>query len=149
ARAPGLWKRRTYAEDRLVLRPPGPALEEHFSHRGGVRAAGLQVGVDGGLADLGAKTSEEDLSHILPSLKRPHIEYFKMFYGDTALSGPLSGTKCGLDFFGVEHTLFASDAPFNSIPGLAGVIHQLGLNEAEKQKVFCGNAEHLLNMQLA
>ncbi len=130
----------------LFDRYPGLNIITH--HLGGM-VPYFEGRVDGGLALLGSKTEDEDLSHILPSLKRPHIEYFKMFYGDTALFGPLSGTKCGLDFFGVEHTVFATDAPFASIAEIAGVIEQLGLSEAEKQKVFCGNAERLLKMKLA
>ena len=125
-----------------------PELKIITHHLGGM-VPYFEGRVDGGLALLGSKTEDEDLSHILPSLKRPHIEYFKMFYGDTALFGPLSGTKCGLNFFGVEHTVFATDAPFASIAEIAGVIEQLGLSEAEKQKVFCGNAERLLKMKLA
>ena len=49
--------------------------------------------------------------------KRP-IDYFRMFYADTALFGGLAATKCGLDFFGVDHCLFASDVPFEPKPGL-------------------------------
>ena len=41
-----------------------------------------------GWDQLGARTSDEDLSVILKKLKKPHLEYFKGFYADTASSGP-------------------------------------------------------------
>ena len=44
--------------------------------------------------------------------KRP-IDYFRMFYGDTALFGAYDATVCGLNFFGAGRVLFASDAPFD------------------------------------
>ena len=43
------------------------------------------------------------------------------FYGDTALCGGRIGTVCGLEFYGVDHVLFASDAPFGPEGG-AGYI---------------------------
>src|SRR6266852_2566543 len=53
-----------------------------------------------GLDVLGARTSGEDYSKVLTSLKRPHLEYFKEFYGDTAMFGGKYGIPCGLEFFG-------------------------------------------------
>ena len=44
--------------------------------------------------------------------KRP-IDYFRMFYADTAVFGAYDATVCGLNFFGAGHVLFASDAPFD------------------------------------
>jgi uncharacterized protein len=41
-----------------------------------------------------------------------------MFYGDTAVFGGYDATVCGLNFFGADHVLFASDAPFD--PGRRG-----------------------------
>jgi predicted TIM-barrel fold metal-dependent hydrolase len=40
-----------------------------------------------GLQVLGARTSDEDYSKVLPSLKRPHLDYLRDFYGDTAMFG--------------------------------------------------------------
>ena len=44
--------------------------------------------------------------------KRP-VDYFKMFYADTATFGSDAATDCGLAFFGVDKCLFASDCPFD------------------------------------
>jgi uncharacterized protein len=70
-----------------------------------------------GWDQLGARTSDEDNTIILKKLKRPHLEYFKMFFADTALFGSLAGTKCGLEFFGVNNVLFGSDSPFDPEKG--------------------------------
>jgi len=48
--------------------------------------------------------------------KKP-IEYFRMFYGDTVLGGSASALRCGLDFFGADRVVFASDCPFDPEAG--------------------------------
>ena len=53
------------------------------------------------------------LACVLKRMSKPPIEYFKMFYGDTVLGGSTSALRCGLDFFGVDNVLFASDCPFD------------------------------------
>ncbi len=93
-------------------------------------------------------TPEEKQSRVLASLKRPHIEYFKMFYGDTALNGGLSGTKCGLDFFGLDNVVFSTDAPFVSIAGTLDVIERLGLDAGQRKQLYVGNAERMMNRKL-
>ena len=62
---------------------------------------------------LGARTSDEDYSLILKRLKKRPFDYFKNFYGDTALAGARAPTICGISFFGPDHVLFASDCPFD------------------------------------
>ncbi len=46
-------------------------------------------------------------------MTKPLMDYFRMFYGDTVLGGSASALRCGLDFFGPDHVLFASDCPFD------------------------------------
>jgi hypothetical protein len=52
-----------------------------------------------------------------PWLKRPAEDCFKMFLADTALSGAVEATRCGLDYFGADKVLFASDFPFDAEGG--------------------------------
>jgi predicted TIM-barrel fold metal-dependent hydrolase len=105
-----------------------------------------------GWNQMGARTSDEDLSLVLKKLKRPHLEYFKMFYADTALFGSLSGTKCGLDFFGVDHVLFASDSPFDPEKGpkyirdTIKIIEELPISDNDRNKIFEGNARRILKL---
>jgi predicted TIM-barrel fold metal-dependent hydrolase len=101
---------------------------------------------------LGSRTSDEDYSSILKQLKKPHLEYFKMFFGDTALFGSFSATKCGLEFFGADNVLFASDCPFDPEKGpgyireTIKIIDNLPISEKDRQKIFEGNARRLLKL---
>jgi aminocarboxymuconate-semialdehyde decarboxylase len=107
-----------------------------------------------GWDQLGTRTSETDYTTFLRNMKKRPIDYFRMFYADTALFGALAGTRCGLEFFGVDHVLFASDAPFEPSPGLYAretirVIESLGLSAADKDQIYRGNAERLLRLSAA
>jgi hypothetical protein len=70
-----------------------------------------------GWDQLGARTSDATLAGVLGTLKKRPLDYFKMFYADTALFGAYDATVCGLGFFGADHVLFASDAPFDPEKG--------------------------------
>ena len=100
--------------------------------------------IESGLAVLGSRTSDEDYSGVLTSLKRPHIEYLKMFYADTALFGAGGGLPCGIDFFGTDHVLFASDAPFGPIAETCDAIAAAALDDAGWTAIFSGNVERML-----
>lgn len=84
-------------------------------------------------------------------LQKPPVEYFKMLYADTAL-GEVAPTRCGHAFFGTEHCLFATDAPFDSEQGRAlmrntiAAVKALEISESEKKAIFEGNARKLLKM---
>ena len=78
----------------------------------GGMAAYFEGRVGPGWEVLGARTSDEDYSEVLSNLKHPHTDYFKMFYADTALFGGRAGTVCGLDYYGADHVVFASDMAF-------------------------------------
>jgi aminocarboxymuconate-semialdehyde decarboxylase len=85
-------------------------------------------------------------------LKRPPIEYFKMFYGDTALNGSAAGLMCGYRFFGADHLVFATDMPFDVEFGDRGTrktiqsVEALDLSAAEKKMVYEDNARRLLRL---
>ena len=93
-------------------------------------------------------TPAEANGTVIPSLERPLMDYFRMFYGDTALNGGVSGTRCGLDFFGFDHVVFSTDAPFVSIAGTIEVIEALELEDEQRRRLYRANAERLLNRSL-
>jgi len=101
---------------------------------------------------LGSRTSDEDYTVILKKLKKPHLEYFKMFYADTATFGAMPALKCGLEFFGVDHVLFASDCPFDPEKGpgyireTIKIIGELPISQEDRQKIYEGNARKLLKL---
>ena len=68
-----------------------------------------------------------------------------------ATFGALAATQCGLAFFGIDNVLFASDTPFEPAPGVyiretIHVIENLGLTDAEKDRIYRTNAERLLKL---
>jgi aminocarboxymuconate-semialdehyde decarboxylase len=101
------------------------------------------------MALLGTRTQTEDYSGILPSLKRPLIDYFHMFYADTALFGASRGLACGLDFFGAGNVVFATDAPFAPVGATRDGVAHLNLEKTQLDAVHHHNAEKLINMQIA
>jgi aminocarboxymuconate-semialdehyde decarboxylase len=105
-------------------------------------------------AQLGSRTTDEDYSGVLKGLSKPLIEYFKMFYGDTVLNGSAAALRCGLDFFGPDHVVFASDCPFDPEGGPMFIregmrsIDDLDLSEEVRRKIYFDNARRLLNLEL-
>lgn len=99
-----------------------------------------------GLAVLGERTMDEDYSNVLPSLKKPHLEYFKNFYGDTAMFGAATGLFAGIKFFGADHVVFSTDAPLGPINETIASVKSLELSDADLEKVMSGNAKRLLKL---
>lgn len=105
-----------------------------------------------GWDQLGTRSSEVDYQALLGTLKRRPIDYFRLFYADTALFGAAAGTACGLSFFGVDHVLFASDTPFEPEPGLyiretVDVIDRLAITDEARARIYAGNALKLLDLK--
>ena len=105
-----------------------------------------------GWDQLGARTSDEDYSLLLKKLKKRPLDYFRLFYADTAVFGALEATKCGLKFFGTDRVLFASDMPFDPEKGSAyirwtiEIIDRLDLSPAERHAIYEGNARRLMKL---
>jgi aminocarboxymuconate-semialdehyde decarboxylase len=103
-------------------------------------------------AQLGSRSVDENYDEILKRMTRKPIEYFKMFYADTVLGGSASALRCGLDFFGADKIVFASDCPFDPEGGPMYVregirsIEELNLSENDKRKIYFGNALRLMRM---
>ena len=117
-----------------------------LTHHMGAMIPFFDARIDTGWATLGSRTSGEDYSHVLPSLGKPLLDCFRDFYGDTALCGGRIGTVCGIEFFGADHVLYASDAPFGPEGG-AGyirstmqVVASLDFSTADKEKISYRNA---------
>ncbi len=128
-----------------------PNLKIITHHMGGM-VPYFEGRVGPGWDQLGARTSDEDLSLVLKKLKKHHMEYFKMFYADTALFGSVAGTICGLEYFGADNVLFASDSPFDPEKGpgyireTIKIIEELSIPDEDRSKIFEGNARKLLKL---
>ncbi len=99
-----------------------------------------------GLDVLGSRTLDEDYSQVLSSLKRPHLDYFHNFYGDTAMFGGTTGLHSGLAFFGADHIVFSTDSPLGPIKETIAALDQLDLSKADRDKIMGGNARRLLKL---
>ena len=83
--------------------------------------------------------------------RRP-IDYFRLSYNDTAVGGTRSAIRCGLDFFGTDRELFATDCPFDPEGGpmfireTIAALDGLTLAEAERAAIYFRNALRMLKM---
>ena len=84
--------------------------------------------------------------------RRP-IDYFRDFYADTVLGGSTAALRCGIDFFGAEHVVFATDFPFGPDNGLWFLrenmrsVEELELPAHSRDGIYFGNALKLMRME--
>jgi uncharacterized protein len=136
----------------------GGVLERHptlkfLIHHGGSMVPHFAGRVGPGWDQLGARTPDAHRALVegYPLTKRP-IEYFKMFYADTALFGAAHALRCTIDFFGAERVLFASDSPFDPEKGPGYIrstianLNEITLSDADRSAIFNGNARRLLGL---
>ena len=123
-----------------------------ITHHLGAMAPYFEGRVGPGWDQLGTRTSDEDYTGVLKGLKKRPIDYFRMFYGDTAVFGAYDATVCGLNFFGADHVLFASDAPFDPEKGpmyireTIAILDRLPIAEADRERIYWRNAVELLKL---
>jgi uncharacterized protein len=103
-----------------------------------------------GWDQLGKRTSDEDYFALLKSLKKRPLDYFKQdFNADTAVFGSRSATVCGLEFYGIDKVVFASDCPFDPEGGpmyireTIKIIDGLDISKADRDKIYFRNIEKL------
>ena len=122
------------------------------THHMGAMAPYFEGRLGPGLDQLGARTSDEDLSVVLKRLNKRPLDYFRMFHADTALFGAYDATVCGLRFFGPDMVLFASDSPFDPERGpmyireTIAIIDRLPITAEERVRIYSGNAIRLLKL---
>jgi predicted TIM-barrel fold metal-dependent hydrolase len=124
-----------------------------LAHHLGAMIPYFEGRVGPGWDQLGKRTSDEDLTQVLTRLKKRPFDYFKDFYADTAVFGSRPATVCGLDFYGADRVLFASDCPFDPERGpgyirdTIAIIEGLQLSPGDRDKICFGNAERLLGIK--
>ena len=85
-------------------------------------------------------------------LTRPVVDYYRMVFADTALNGATGALRCGYQFFGAQHCLFATDAPFSPRQGASIIertlrsLDELELEPAAYEAVVAGNVRRLLGI---
>jgi predicted TIM-barrel fold metal-dependent hydrolase len=128
-----------------------PNLKIIIHHAGGMTPF-FEGRVGFGWDQLGARTSFTDYKPLLKELKKRPLDYFKQFYADTATFGSASAVRCALDFYGADHMVFASDAPFDPEKGplyireTVRILDALEVSDEDRHKIYHGNAERLLKL---
>jgi predicted TIM-barrel fold metal-dependent hydrolase len=85
-------------------------------------------------------------------LRKAPIDYYRMFFCDTAIQGNTPALMCAYDFFGAEHMLFATDAPYDSQLGervyreTISAIEEMPIPDTAKKKIFEDNARKVLRL---
>lgn len=132
-------------------------LDEHpslkiITHHGGGIAPMIEGRLASGWDQMGTRTSDADYFQLLRELKKRPVDYFRMFYADTALMGSANSTRLALEFFGPDHFLFASDAPFDPEQGpmyireTIRIIDELDITPVVRRKIYQDNALRLLRL---
>jgi predicted TIM-barrel fold metal-dependent hydrolase len=124
-----------------------------LAHHMGAMVPYFEGRVGPGWDQLGKRTSDEDLTLVLKRLKKRPFDYFKDFYADTAVFGSRAATVCGLDFYGSDRVLFASDSPFDPERGpgyirdTIKVLEAIEMPDDKREKISFRNAQRLFNLR--
>ena len=136
---------------RIFDKYPGLKIITH--HAGGM-VPFFEGRVGSGWDQMGKRTSDRDLGAVLKALKRPHLEYFREFYADTASFGSRRAIEHAMEFFGEDRVLFASDAPFDPEGGPMYIretikaIDAMDATPVQRRKIYQDNAVDLLGLSL-
>jgi len=126
-----------------------------ITHHLGAMAPFFDERIGLGMDQMGLRTHDEDYVALRQKLGKRPLDYFKMFYGDTAVNGSAPAIRCGLEFFGADRVLFGTDCPFDPeggpgfIRGIIRAIDSLKLPDAVRDKVYHANAMKMLGLHLA
>ena len=87
------------------------------------------------------------------TLRQSPLDYYKMFYADTAIHGNTPALMLAHSFFGADHIVFGADMPLGdyywgrrSYRETINAIEAMGIPETEKQRIFCDNAVNLMRL---
>jgi aminocarboxymuconate-semialdehyde decarboxylase len=83
------------------------------------------------------------------------IDYYKMFYNDTAIYGNTAGLMCGYSFCGADHLLFAVDFPLGCMEygnrnyrQTLNAIENMQISEEDRKKIYEDNARKLFRLPI-
>jgi aminocarboxymuconate-semialdehyde decarboxylase len=89
------------------------------------------------------------------SLTKDIIEYYQMFYNDTALYGNSKGLECAHAFFGPDRLLFGCDFPLGDTENgtrnyrqTINAIDEMAITDEDKKKIYEDNARKLMRLRI-
>jgi predicted TIM-barrel fold metal-dependent hydrolase len=87
----------------------------------------------------------------VPRLPKAPIDYYRMFYNDTAIYGNPEGLECARAFCGVDRLLFAADFPLGDMEfgnrnyrQTINAIERMDLTDEDRKKIYEDNARNLM-----
>jgi aminocarboxymuconate-semialdehyde decarboxylase len=90
-----------------------------------------------------------------PFFRKDIVDYFRMFYADTAIYGNHKALECGHDFFGPDHILFGIDFPLGDIEygdrnyrQTINAIEQMNISDEDRKKIYEDNARKLMRLSI-
>ena len=125
-----------------------------ITHHAGGMIPFFEGRVGPGWDQMGARTTDSDLSQVRKALERPHLEYFKDFFADTATFGSRRAIEHAIEFFGEDNVVFASDAPFDPEGGpmyirdTIKLLDEIDMSQATRQKIYQDNIVRMTGLKL-
>ncbi len=94
-------------------------------------------------------------SSFVKTLSKAPLEYFRMFYNDTAIHGNTHALMSAYDLCGADHIVFGADMPLGdyyfgirSYRETIKAIEDMQITPEEKRKIFVDNALNMLRIPL-
>ncbi len=94
-----------------------------------------------------------DYTDYMQGLTKEPIEYYKMFYNDTAIHGNTPALMLAYSFWGADHIIFGADMPLgdaefgkNSYSKTIAAIEAMDISPEEKRLIFADNVVSLLKL---
>jgi aminocarboxymuconate-semialdehyde decarboxylase len=125
-----------------------PALKIVTHHAGGLIPffhKRIELSWDFNVERMGYRNDGETLS-------RAPLDYYRLFYCDTAIQGNTPALMCAHDFFGPDHMVFATDTPYDNELGrrvyreTIAAVDAMPIDEESRRKIFEGNARRLFKL---
>jgi len=82
------------------------------------------------------------------------LDYYRRFYCDTVLQGNTPALMCAFEFFGEDHMLFGTDAPYDNRMGervyreTIAAVEAMQISDDARRKIFSENAKRIFRLPL-